>query len=174
MRRRFWEKVLRQIDVAGTAGLLRSQIRVVHEAARSVADKPLGTVVPADYVFDQKTVEMLQTGRLPREIHNSIQELAATGKPDDALKARLCALVFLIGQLQPLKDAGADLGIRATPDALADLLVDDITKGSAALRKQIPALLDALVEAGKLMQVDEGPASRPAKAAHGTKRTATT
>ena len=42
-RRRFWERALRAIDKAGKAGVLRTQLKIVHEAARSVADQPLGT-----------------------------------------------------------------------------------------------------------------------------------
>src|SRR5271157_1494893 len=45
-RRRFWERVLRAIDTAGTAAQLRTQLRVIHEANREVADRPVGTVVP--------------------------------------------------------------------------------------------------------------------------------
>ena len=41
-RRRFWERALRAIDKAGKAGVLRTQLKIVHEAARSVADQPLG------------------------------------------------------------------------------------------------------------------------------------
>ena len=37
-RRRFWERALRAIDKAGKAGVLRTQLKIVHEAARSVAD----------------------------------------------------------------------------------------------------------------------------------------
>ena len=36
-RRRFWELVLRAIDRAGKAGVLRTQLKIVHEAARDVA-----------------------------------------------------------------------------------------------------------------------------------------
>ena len=41
-RRRFWERALRSIDKAGKAGVLRTQLKIVHEAAQSVAGKPLG------------------------------------------------------------------------------------------------------------------------------------
>ncbi len=42
-RRRFWELALRAIDRAGKAGVLRTQLRIVHEAAARVADDPSGT-----------------------------------------------------------------------------------------------------------------------------------
>ena len=50
-RRRFWERTLRAIDKAGKAGVLRTRLKIVHEAARSVADQPLGTVICGDFVF---------------------------------------------------------------------------------------------------------------------------
>src|SRR5271157_1572811 len=54
-RRRFWERSLRAIDPGGTQGQLRTQLRVVHEANRMVADKPVMTVVPADVIYDQQS-----------------------------------------------------------------------------------------------------------------------
>ena len=45
VRRRFWERVLRAVDRAGSAAQLRTQLRVVHDAAAEVADAPLGTVL---------------------------------------------------------------------------------------------------------------------------------
>src|SRR5690606_37039079 len=44
VRRRFWEAALRAVDRAGTAGQLRTQLKVVHEAVRNVAQRPLGWV----------------------------------------------------------------------------------------------------------------------------------
>ena len=38
-RRRFWELALRAIDRAGKAGVLRTQLKIVHEAARDVAER---------------------------------------------------------------------------------------------------------------------------------------
>jgi len=49
-RRRFWEEVLRAVDKGGKAGQLRTQLKVVHEAARRVAGEPVGTVVSADFI----------------------------------------------------------------------------------------------------------------------------
>ena len=50
-RRRFWERALRAIDKAGKAGVLRTQLKIVHEAARSVADQPARHVIGADFLF---------------------------------------------------------------------------------------------------------------------------
>ena len=152
VRRRFWERTLRAVDQGGTAGQLRNQLKVVHEAVRSTADEPLGTVVAGDFIFHQIATDLLKTGVLSREIYDYIRSIQGNSTSDD-LKARLCGLIFLIGKLP--RDAGADLGVRATPDALADLLVQDLKAGSSKLRKDIPPLLDALEQDGKVMRVGE-------------------
>ncbi|HNR84622.1 BREX system P-loop protein BrxC, partial [Ottowia sp.] len=143
-RRRFWERTLRAIDRAGTAAQLRTQLRVVHEANRSVAERPLGTVVGADILYDQQKSAMLQSGVLLREVAGMIDDQRRNGSPDGDLRARLCALIFLLGELP--SEGVAVIGVRATADTLADLLVEDLTAGSGNLRQQIPALLQQLVD----------------------------
>ena len=150
-RRRFWERTLRAIDRAGTAAQLRTQLRVVHEANRSVAERPLGTVVGADILYDQQKSAMLQSGVLLREVAGMIDDQRRNGSPDGDLRARLCALIFLLGELP--SEGVAVIGVRATADTLADLLVEDLTAGSGNLRQQIPALLQQLVDDGLLMLV---------------------
>lgn len=152
VRRRFWEAALRSIDVAGSASQLRTQLRMVHEAARELADQPLGTVVPADVMFTQQQPSMLQSGILLRDLAAVIDQLR-DGTSEGELRSRLCALIFLIGKL-PAEGPAAP-GVRATADALADLLVADLTAGSASLRQHVPASLLALVESGTLMRVDD-------------------
>ena len=152
VRHRFWEKILRSIDRAGTAGQLRTQLRIMHEAARSVAEKELGTVVPADFIFDQLSAEMLQSSVLLRNVDEIIRK-QRNGSHEGILKSRLCALIFLISQLT--RESGTDTGIRSTPDVLADLLVEDLIAGSSELRKDIPPLLQELLDAGDLMPVDD-------------------
>jgi len=150
VRRRFWERVLRAVDQPGTTGQLRSQMKIVHEVARQTADLQLGTVVRGDFLFDQLAPLMLQTGVLPRDIYASIQGLRKD-EPEGELKARLCGLIFLIGKLP--RDPGADLGMRATADVLADLLVVDLEAGSGQLRKHIPSLLEQLEASGLVISV---------------------
>jgi hypothetical protein len=152
VRRRFWENILRAIDPAGIEGQLRTQLRVVHDATREVADRPVGTVVPADVIYDQQQSSMLQSGILLRDLATIIEQ-QNDGTPDGKLRSRLCATIFLIGKL-PTEGVAAT-GARATADALADLLVEDLTAGSAALRQRIPALLQDLVESGTLMLVGD-------------------
>lgn len=151
-RRRFWERVLRAIDTAGTAAQLRTQLRIIQEANAMVAERPLGTVVPADIIYEQQESSMLQGGLLLREVATIIKALD-DGTPDGSLKQRLCELVFLIGKLPT--EGAAFTGIKSNPDTLADLLVDDLTQGSTSLRQRIPALLDELVEKSILMKLDD-------------------
>ncbi|MCY3820574.1 MAG: BREX system P-loop protein BrxC [Gammaproteobacteria bacterium] len=152
VRRRFWEQALRAVDRAGTAGQLRTQLRIVYDAIRHTADSPLGTAVPADFLFEEISASLLQSGVLLREINETITKLE-DGTPDGTLKSRACALIFLIRKL-PV-DASADIGVRATASTLADLLVSDLARDGAALRGRIPHLLDELVEAGTLIKLDE-------------------
>lgn len=71
----------------------------------------------------------------------NVQRFAA-GDDDNQLKARLLKLIYLINKLPA--DAALDLGLKATEDVLADLLVTDLSSGSSELRKKLPALLDEL------------------------------
>ena len=151
VRRRFWEHALRAVDRAGTAGQLRTQLRIVYDAIRRTADEPVGTVVPADFLFEEISANLLQSGVLLREVNETIAE-QDDGTLDGSLKSRLCALVFLIRKLP--RDAGVDIGVRATAETLADLLVKDLAKDGTALRSQLPKLLDELVAAGTLMKLD--------------------
>ncbi len=136
-RRRFWERTLRVID-RGTAGQLRSQLRVTFDAVRQVGERPTGNVVAADTLFEQKRTDMLNTGVLLREVDQVIQT-QRDGTDDGELRARLLALIFLISRLPE------DLGVRATADTLADLSVTDLVSGSADLRKRVPDVLRPLL-----------------------------
>ena len=152
VRRRFWELAMRAVDPTGTKAELRNQLTNVFEAVRATADKTLGTVVPADFLYDQNKTQMVQAGALLREIQEVIARLD-DGSETGRLKSRLCALCFLIGKLP--RDAGSDAGLRATPDTLADLLTEDLVAGSTELRHNIPPLLEELLEAGTLMRVGD-------------------
>jgi hypothetical protein len=152
VRRRFWEKVLRAVDVAGIAAQLRNQLTVVYEAVRTYADRNIETVVGGDFMYWHKATDLVQTGILQPKIDEMIRKLD-DGSADGRLSARICALVFLINKLP--RETGADLGVRATAEIIADLLVEDLKAGSAELRKRVPELLQALGHAGHVMAVDE-------------------
>ena len=152
VRRRFWAHTLRAVDRAGTAGQLRTQLRIVYDAIRCTAEEPVGTVVPADFLFEEISANLLQSGVLLREVNETIIA-QDDGTPEGQLKSRLCALVFLIRKLP--RDAGMNIGVRATTETLADLLVKDLAKDGSALRGQLPKLLDDLVATGTLMKLDD-------------------
>ena len=152
VRRRFWEHTLRAVDRAGTAGQLRTQLRIVYEANRHTADSPLGTVVAADFLFDEISANLLGSGVLLREHHETIMN-QRDGTDDGLLKSRICALVFLIRELP--REPGVDIGVRATPETLADLLVSDLSKDGPVLRARIPDLMSELAEVGALMRLDD-------------------
>ena len=151
-RRRFWESVLRSIDSAGRSGQLRTQIRIVHETTKAIADKPVGWVVAGDVAYAQLETDMLQSGALPRDTATRIR-----GQDDDTengkLRSRICALAFLIGKLETRGVSAT--GVRATVDTLADLMVEDLDAGSTSLRQKLPTLLSDLVGSGILMDVEE-------------------
>ncbi len=153
VRRRFWEHTLRAVDRAGTAGQLRTQLRIVYDAIRHSADDPVGTVVPADFLFEEISPNLLQSGVLLREMHKTIVE-QDNGTSDGSLKSRLCALVFLIRKL-PI-EVGIDIGVRANEETLADLMVADLARDGAMLRGRLPMLLEELTTAGTLMKLDDG------------------
>ena len=153
VRRRFWEKILRNIDTTGTVSQLRSQLRVVHEAAKATADLPLGHVVSGDFLYDQISSSLLSTAQLPNEVYNSIGKFSdASGTGPQ--KAKLLKLIFLINKLPT--EAAVAIGLRATENTLADLLVTDLSAGSSELRKAIPALLEELQHKDLLVMALDG------------------
>ena len=154
VRRRFWEAVMRAIDVAGVQAQLRSQLRIVHEAVREIADKPLGWVVPADFFFFQQAPSLLQTASLLKTHHETIMKLGSDGTADGRLKQRICALIWLIRKLP--REAAADIKVRATEDTIADLLISDLSDEGASLRKEVPRLLEALTKDSTLIKVEGG------------------
>lgn len=147
VRRRFWEAALKVLDQTGTAAQLRNQLSVVHKVIQTNLDAPLGSVVPADFVFFDSADNLLQSRQLPRKVHEKTSAWMRGGE-DDRLTARACGLVFLINKISA---ANTDLGLRSTVDTLADLLLEDLPAGSSALRSRLPALLD---KCELLMKVD--------------------
>ena len=153
VRRRFWERVLRTIDTTGTVSQLRSQLRVVHEAVLATADEPLGHVVSGDFLYDQIAANLVSTAQLPKEVFENVQRFAA-GDAHAQLKGKLLKLVYLINKLPA--DAAIDIGLKATEEALADLLVTDLSAGSSELRKQLPDLLSELQNKDRLVMALAG------------------
>ena len=151
VRRRFWEKVLRNVDASGTTAQLRTQLKIVFDAAKETAQNDVGNIVAADFIYNEIATDLLNTGMLQREYHEAIAELADKSR-EGQLKSRLCALIFLISKLP--REVGADDGVRATAETLADLLVEDLKNDGAKLRQEVPTLLQDLVDKGKLMVIE--------------------
>lgn len=150
-RRRFWESLLRSVDSAGKAGQLRTQLRIVHEATRMVAEKPIGYVVGGDLIYSQQLPELQMSGVLPRDTATLIASLHDE-TDEGRLKSRIAALAFLIGKLD--REGPSAPGIKATPDTFADLLVEDLPAGSAQIRQRVASALETLVDDGLLIQVE--------------------
>jgi hypothetical protein len=150
VRRRFWENCFRQIDAAGTSSQLRSQLRIIHDAVAKVSERPLGSVIPADDLFEALAPEMVNTGVLLREIN---ERIILVGRTEGPIAQRICGLVFLIGKLK--REAGADIGVRATKDHLADLLIDDLAADNGKLRSDVEEKLKRLSDQGVLMVVGD-------------------
>ncbi len=151
-RWRLWSEMLRAVDRAGKSGLVRSQLGLIHGGVRAAADRPIGNVIGADYLFfdDKAHVDMLMSGVLLREVDDFIQRMMSEGG-ENADKGRLCALIFLISQMaQPV--LGGESGLRATAPFLADLLVENLAEDGARLRKRVPELLDELVAEGRIVR----------------------
>jgi len=147
-RRRFWENVLREAD-AGRAGQLRSQLRIVHDAAAEVSTKPVGTVIGADYLYDAKNEDLNQTAQLSK----GLQKLISDQRRIEPLRGRILGLIHLISLL-PTTGVG-DTGVRATAAHLADLLVEDLAHDGARLRADVPRLLTEMADEG-ILQEDGG------------------
>ncbi len=150
VRRRFWERVLHSVDATGTAAQMRTQLRVVHDACRKYAEAELGAVVPGDFLYDQIANDLVSTGEMQKRFQEIIEQQKS--RPDGTLRSRVCALVFLINKLP--REHGTDLGVRAEPEHLADLLSEDLVTGSTQLRQQLPGLLAAMEQDGVLMKVE--------------------
>lgn len=150
-RRRFWEKVLRNTDHSGTKAQLRSQLQIVFEATRQTAVASVGTVVPADFIYDQISTDLINSGELEREYDEIIRK-QRDGTKDGDLRSSLCALIFLIGKLP--RTPGVDDGVRANVETLVDLLVSDLKNDRPKLEQQVPKALKQLVDAAHLMAVE--------------------
>ena len=138
VRRRFWENALRVLDQTGTDSQLRNQLSMIHKVIQTNLDSPLGNVVPGDYLYFDSADKLLQSRILPRKVYEKTI-LWLKGSDDEKLMARACGLIFLISKLS---SQNKELGIHATIDTLADLLVEDLSAGSGSLRSKLPGLLD--------------------------------
>lgn len=138
VRRRFWENTLRVLDQTGTDSQLRNQLSMIHKCIQSNLDKPLGSVIPADYLYFDGADKLLQSRVLPRKVHEKTFSWMK-GNDEQQLLARACGLAFLVGKLQA---ENKEIGIKANLETLADLMVEDLNQSSSALRTKLAGLLD--------------------------------
>lgn len=149
---KFWKRILQAIDVAGTSGQLRSQLRIVDETIKSVAHKPLGEIIPADFVFEQKKSQLIQNALLLNEQSNLIEELKTQGE-EGFLKARILSISFLIDLLP--KDSPR-FRLKSDKKTIADLLLSTLNEPADGFRNKVGTLVDELANTDKyLVQVDD-------------------
>ncbi|MBK7688408.1 MAG: hypothetical protein IPJ35_05280 [Elusimicrobia bacterium] len=139
------------MDAQGSESQLRSQLKVIHSSVLDCADKNLGYVIPGDALYTRIADKLVNTRVLLNELFNRIEKLKEG--PQGNLRCRACGLVFLINKLP--REAGVDLGLRATAEVLADLMIEDITAPSGPFRNQIAEILEGLAADGTLMKVGD-------------------
>lgn len=138
IRRRFWESTFRVLDQTGTQSQLRNQLSMIHKVVQTNLNKPLGHVIAADYLYFDSADKLLQARVLPRGVHEKTMHWY-NGTDDERLMARACGLVFLINKLTGYNN---EIGVKATVNTLAELLVEDLVAGGSNIRSRLPNLLD--------------------------------
>lgn len=147
--RKFWKKILAVIDTAGTQGQLRSQLRIVDESVKKIAESKLGQLVPGDFVYEQKEQQLIQNSRLLNDTYNLIVS-KKNGNAEEKLQGRILSVAFLLDQL-PLDLPGGSP--KSNKDTLTDLLISDLTVSSDDFRKKVNAAVDKLVGEKLLMPI---------------------
>ena len=145
-RKRLWDRILHAVDTGGMSTQLRTQLRLAYEGSRSTALEPIGSVIPADFIFDQLSTYLIRNGLLADEINEMIRK-EDDGTPDGNLRSRICALIYLIQYVDE------SFGVNANAQTLSDLLVTDLPAGSEILRKEVPELLLELNDRGVISDV---------------------
>jgi hypothetical protein len=149
--RKFWYKVLQVIDVAGTAGQLRNQLRLIDDGLKSLANKEVGSVIPPDFIFTQNRSDLIQSGLLLNDTSNLIQERKAKGG-DAEIEGRILSAVFL---LEKITTEIPDTGLKSNEKVIADLLIDNLNTNSEAFRSKVKELVKKLVKENVLMPVGD-------------------
>ena len=147
-RRKLWERVMLDLDRSGLGATLRSQLRLTLDAVRHYASRELGVAVPGDFLLDMFGAEALSRQLIGREFFDKVETQRA--QPGDGpLKARILLLAYMLARIAGDADSH---GVRATPDIIGDLLVEDLAD-AATLRAKIPGLLASLHADGLLIDV---------------------
>lgn len=149
--RKFWYKVLQVVDVAGTSGQLRNQLRLIDDSLKTIAEKEVGYIVPADFIFTQTRADLIQAGLLLNDSSNLIQGKKAQGG-DVAIEGRILSAVFLLDQITANMP---DTGLKSNDNIIADLLIDNLTVNSDAFRTKVKELIKKLVNEKDLMPIGD-------------------
>lgn len=149
--RKFWYKVLQVVDVAGTSGQLRNQLRLIDDSLKTIAEKEMGAVVPADFIFTQTRADLIQAGLLLNDTSNLIQGKKAQGG-DTEIEGRILSAVFLLDQIT---SNISDTGLKSNENTIADLLIDNLNTNSDAFRTKVKALIKKLVDEKVLMPIND-------------------
>lgn len=149
--RKFWYKVLQVVDVAGTSGQLRNQLRLIDDSLKTVAEKEVGSIVPADFIFTQTRADLIQAGLLLNDTSNLIQGKKAKGG-DEEIEGRILSAVFLLDQIT---SNISDTGIKSNDNTIADVLIDNLNVNSDAFRTKVKGLIKKLVDEKVLMPIND-------------------
>ena len=121
---------------------------VALESARLVANQPIGYSVPADFLYTRFADEALLRVNYPRKRARVIK--LREGGPAEQLQTRALMLIYMFGLIP---DGAEYHGVRPTTDAIADLLIEDLSTGGD-VRGALPKATAALADAGDIMRVD--------------------
>ena len=149
--RKFWYKVLQVVDVAGTSGQLRNQLRLIDDSLKTIAEKEVGYIVPADFIFTQTRADLIQSGLLLNDTSNLIQGKKAEGG-DVEIEGRILSAIFLLDQIT---SNNSDAGIKSNDNTIADLLIDNLNVNSDAFRTKVKVLIKKLVDEKVLMPIND-------------------
>ena len=154
-RQRLWERVLATTDATGTGVQLRSQLRLAFDAVRKSKDAPLGHIVGGDFIYDEIRMRLRQSSQISAETANAIDKLDGANDDKSRLKARALKAVFLLTRIT--NNSAQDTGLHTDSQSIADLLVDDLSGHSGALRGEVSTVLNELVDKDRLlMRVSDG------------------
>lgn len=149
--RKFWYKVLQVVDVAGTSGQLRNQLRLIDDSLKTIAEREVGEIVPADFIFTQTRADLIQAGLLLNETSNLIQGKKAQGG-DAEIEGRILSAVFLLDQIT---SNISDTGLKSNENTIADLLIENLNINSDSFRTKIKGLVNKLVDDKVLMPIND-------------------
>lgn len=121
------------------SGGVRSMIAVVMEALQDLADKPVGVVVSFDQVFDAVENDLLSQEYLGASGVRAIYESDERVPDVPVESSRVLKVLWLLQRIP---------WVPRVPEALAKLLVRDLTTEIAPLRVQVESTLTALQAAG--------------------------